>query len=190
MTRRLAATLLLPLLLGLSACGPILGQAMKVTEGTTVADAGGSAADIRTGSRLAILSPFPKSPDAFYIVKGEDEGRFAEEFNRLGLFRAQVVSGNFPAGPEAGKALGSKLPSDLKREMSLDAEPEILLSGTLLSRKTYVAPARGVVMAVSWRLTFHDLRTGKSWTVDAESKELAEETIPRIVARIGKKLGR
>ncbi|HEY5996134.1 MAG TPA: hypothetical protein VIU29_03895 [Candidatus Deferrimicrobiaceae bacterium] len=191
MTRRTA--LFLPTLFALftlAACGPVLGLLSKTTEGTDVRTVDGDPAAIRAGSRLAILSPFPKTKEGFYILKGEDERRFAEEFNRLGYFKAEAGSGSIPVDSDGAKALASKSPSGIKAELGLAAEPDVLLTGTLLSRKTYVAPMRGVVMAVSWRLVFTDLRSGRSWTVDARSKELAEETIPRIVGRIGDRIGR
>lgn len=186
-------TCLLPALLALfafSACGPLLGLASKTTEGTDVRTIGGDPSAIKAGARLAILSPFPKTKGGFYIVKGEDERRFAEEFRRLGLFRAEAAPGSASADADAAKALAAKTPAALKAELGLAEEPDVLLTGTLLSRKTYVAPMRGVVMAVSWRLVFTELKGGRSWTVDAESKELAEETIPRIVERIGARIGR
>jgi hypothetical protein len=191
MTRRIATLpLTLLLLAAFAGCGPLIGQLSKATEGTTLRDGGGSAADIKAGSRLLILSPFPKTPEGFYIVKGEDERIFADEFNRLKLFRAETGSGGTAGGADAAERAASRSPSELKAEMNLSAEPDVLLTGTLLARKTYVAPLRGVVMAVSWRLVFTDLRSRKSWTVDAESKELAEQTIPRIVERIGTRIGR
>jgi hypothetical protein len=177
-------------LFAFAACGPILGLLSKTTEGTSARTVDGDPAAIRAGARLAILSPFPKTKDGFYIVKGEDERRFAEEFNRLGFFRAEAGSGSAPVDADGAKALASKSPSEIKTALGLASEPDVLLTGTLLSRKTYVAPLRGVVMAVSWRLVFTDLRSGRSWTVDAESKELAEETIPRVVERIGARIGR
>lgn len=186
-------TCLLPALFALfafSACGPLLGLASKTTEGTDVRTIAGDPAAIKAGARLAILSPFPKTKDGFHIVKGEDERRFAEEFKQHGLFKAEATSGNAPADADAAKALAAKTPAALKSELGLAAEPDVLLTGTLLYRKTYVAPMRGVVMAVSWRLVFTDLSSGRSWTLDAESKELAEETIPRIVERIGARVGR
>ncbi len=183
---------LLPLfvLLAFSACGPILGMVSRTSEGTSVRDAGGNPADIRAGAKLLILSPFPKTKEGFYLVRGEDEQKFADEFNRLGLFVAEARSVGANGSPEANRAIASKSPASLKSEFGLAADPDVLLTGTLLARKTYVAPMRGVVMAVSWRLVFTDLRGGRSWTVDAESKELAEDTIPRIVERIGNRLGR
>jgi hypothetical protein len=184
--------LFLPALLALfafPACGPILGLLSKTTEGTAIRTLEGDPAAIRAGAALAIASPFPKAKDGYYIVKGEDERKFAEEFNRLGLFKAEAGSGA-PADADSARELAGKPPAAVKSRLGLAAEPEVLLTGTLLARKTYVAPMRGVIMAVSWRLVFTDLKSGRSWTVEAESKELAEETIPRIVERIGARIGR
>lgn len=192
MTRRsLVPVLSLLAVLAAPACGPVLGQLSRATEGTSIRDVSGSPGGITAGSRLVILAPFPKTAEAFYIVKGEDERQFAAEFARLGLFKAETRFGPAMAdGETAFKGIAAKTPAAVKAELGLASEPDILLTGTLLSRKTYVAPTRGVVMGVSWRMTFHDLRNGHSWTFDAESKELAEMTIPRIVEAIGKRIGR
>ncbi len=176
-------------LFALSACGPILGLLSKATEGTSLRDTAGNPADIKTGGRLLILSPFPKTKEGFHIVRGEDERNFADEFGRLGLFKAESVTMETRI-PDDAKAASSKSPAELKAEFGLSAEPDVLLTGTLLSRKTYVAPLRSVIMSVSWRLVFTDLRSGKSWTVVAESKEPFEDNIPHIVERIAARLGR
>jgi hypothetical protein len=191
MTRRAAFLFTtLCVLLAFTACGPILGQLSKTTEGTSLRDVDGSPPAVKPGARLLILSPFPKTKDAFYIVKGEDEQKFADEFNRLDLFRAETLQGKSAATPGEAKALASKSPAALKSELGLAYEPDLLLTGTLLNRKTYVAPMRGVVMSIGWRLVFTDLRNGRSWTVDAESKELAEDTIPRIAEQLARKIAR
>jgi hypothetical protein len=191
MTRRAAfLSTTLCVLLAFTACGPILGQLSKTTEGTSLRDVDGSPPAVKPGARLLILSPFPKTKDAFYIVKGEDEQKFADEFNRLDLFRAETLQGKSAATPGEAKALASKSPAALKSELGLAYEPDLLLTGTLLNRKTYVAPMRGVVMSIGWRLVFTDLRNGRSWTVDAESKELAEDTIPRIAEQLARKIAR
>jgi hypothetical protein len=181
--------LALALAVAAAGCGPALGLLSKTTEGTSVRDVSGSPDAIRAGARLAILSPFPKTDEAFRIVPGDDERNFAEAFKRLHLFEAETARTG-AAGPEAARAFAGKSPAAVKAELGLSAEPEILLGGILLKRKTYVAPLRGVVMAVSWRLTFVDLKSGKEWTVEVETKELAEETIPRAAERIAERIRR
>ncbi len=96
-------------LLMLSACGPIIGGMMVASNGVKDFNViTGDLADLPMGSRVAVLGPFDKTDEAFYICRGEDAAAFASAFNQSGLFSAELaMDTRFPTElPQAGQFKG------------------------------------------------------------------------------------
>ena len=72
--------------------------------------------------------------------------------------------------------------------MQLEYRPDYLLFGTILQREMTVAPTRGLVMTVGYRLEFYHLATGESTVVEATVRDLFPDCIPSIVKAFGEKI--
>lgn len=186
--------LLLPLLmlLMLSACGPIIGQAMKSKEGVkNFSVTEGSLADLVPGSALLVYGPFEKSAGAYYIAKGEDAFDFSEKFQQNGFFRTELsIEHTYKKLQQTADRLRNKTPQQLKEELSLDILPATILFGTITHRETVIAPSRGLVMEVGFRLEFFDVASKKTTVVEVSVRDLAQNCIPSIVKEIVGKSGR
>jgi hypothetical protein len=172
----------------LASCGPIVAQVMRGGEGVKEsAVLSGSGAAPRAGSRLVILSPFAKTKDSFYICRGEDEEALAESFRSKRIFEAVAVHRkSVEEAASLAASLKGKGPAKAKEELALSFEPDAVVTGTILTRSTMVSPLRGVVMDVSFRLDFLDLRTGSTWSATVAVRTLAEESIAAVAEEIGR----
>lgn len=178
-----SAALVVLLAASLAGCGPLVAQALRTSEGVKGSSvAPGPGAPPKAGARLAILSPFAKTKDSFYVCKGEDEEALAGAFRDGAVFDAAAVqskdAASAAAKAEEAKAIG---PAKAREALALPFEPDRIVTGTILSRRTIVSPFRGVIMDVSYRLTFADPRGGEGWTVEVAVRTPAEE-VPRAVA--------
>lgn len=176
----------------LAACGPIMGQMMKVNEGVKEFEVrSGSLDSLRDGKNLLVFAPFAKTDQAFFICKGELEAQFAVELNKAGLFKAEeYLERNAKQVNQVRQALREKDPDALREELGLDILPDTILFGTMVARGTTVAPSRGVVMDESYRLEFFDLKSHTSTVIDVSVRDLAEQCIPEVVKEISRRLGR
>ncbi|ALC16839.1 hypothetical protein DSOUD_2072 [Desulfuromonas soudanensis] len=184
MNYRIVLTLLVFLLL--SACGPIIGQMMKASEGISQFEVtSGSLTSLRPEGSLLVYGPFAKTSKAFYISRGEDAANFAAELQEQGVIQTRLfIERDFDRLEETAKGLRDQSPEQIKSDLALERRPDILLFGTILHRKTIIAPARGVIMDVGYRLEFYDLGTRESTIIEVSIKDLAENCIPRIVEEI------
>jgi len=184
MKTRIILTLLF--LLTLSACGPIIGQMMKASEGISQFDViSGSLTSLSPEGSLLVYGPFAKTKDAFYISRGEDAANFAAELKDQGVIQTRLfIERNFDRLEQTANELRGKTPEQIQNDLGLERRPNIILFGTILHRKTIIAPARGVIMDVGYRLEFYDLGSRKSTIVEVSIKDLAEDCIPRIVEEI------
>lgn len=174
------------LLLLLTACGPIIGGMMVASNGIQAFKVvSGQLSDLPAGSRLAVLSPFDKTPQAFYICRGEEAATFTSAFNQTGLFAAELAIGSrFPEQmPSAAKWRG-QTPAAVQTQLGLADPPELLMSGTILSREMVAAPAQGVIMTVAYRLEFFNLVNGQTTVIELTVKELFQNAIPQAVDEI------
>ena len=69
-------------LLFLSACGPMIGGMMVAGNGIKDFEVvQGDSSALPLGSQVAVLGPFDKTDQAFYICRGEEAAAFASAFN-------------------------------------------------------------------------------------------------------------
>ena len=183
MKRLLPLMLCLPLFV---ACGPILGQMMKASEGLKsfeVVD--GNLSDLPEGKNLLVLGPFSITDEAFYIARGEDAANFSRGFKNSALFQTTLyIERQFDKVGDLEAKLRTSTPQQIKEMLDLKSPPDLILFGTILHRSTIVAPARGVVMDVGYRLEFIDLGTGSATIVEISVKELFEQCVPRVVSEV------
>ena len=167
----------------LTACGPIAGQLMKLSEGIkSFAVTEGSLATLQKEKPLLVFAPFDRNPEAFVVCKGETEEQFAIALTQAGLFRGESYLER-QAGAVAGTAdwLRKASGAEIQQRFALAAVPETILFGTLLKRATTVAPLRGVVIDEAYRLEFFSLATRRSVIVEVAVRDLAERSVPLAV---------
>lgn len=185
---------LLPVLLMavLSGCGLIYGQVMRSAEGVDeIKVLSGDIADLRPGSRVLVIGPFAKTRDAFYICRGEEAAFFSEQFKEKGLFHSELhVRPGFDDPQLAVTEIKGMAPEQLALRLGLGRNPELILFGTILAREMSVAPGRGVVMTVSYRLEFYNPATRQSTTVEVATRDIFADCIPGIVAALMEKIVR
>ncbi|MCM2266118.1 MAG: hypothetical protein NDI73_13100 [Desulfuromonadales bacterium] len=176
----------------LGACGPIIGGFMVAGNGIKeFRVTSGSLATLRPGAKLAIIGPFNKTPEAFYICRGEDDAYFASSFKQNGLFAAELtIPDRFPKQYPKATDWHGKTPAEVQQALNLSAAPDYLMSGTILRRDLDAAPTQGVIMKVAFRLDFLELATGKTTTVEVDVQELFQDAIPAIAKEFGRQMGR
>ena len=176
----------------LSACGPMIGGMMVAGNG--IKDfrvTSGNLATLRPGTHLAIVGPFDKTPEAFYICRGEDDAYFASSFKQSGLFAAELaIPDRFPKQLPKATDWRGKSAGEIQQALKLAAAPDYLMSGTILRREMVAAPAQGVIMKVAFRLDFLEVATGKITTVEADVQELFQKAVPAIATELGRQMGR
>jgi hypothetical protein len=176
----------------LGACGPIIGGMMVAGNGVKeFRVTAGTLATLRPGAKLAVIGPFDKTPEAFYICRGEDDAYFASSFRQSGLFAAELaIPDRFPKQKPKAADWRGKSAAEIQQAFNLSAAPDVVLSGTILRREMVAAPAQGVIMKVAFRLDFLDVATGKLTTVETDVQELFQDAVPAIVKEFGRHLGR
>lgn len=175
----------------LTACGPIAGQLMKLSEGVkSFAVTQGSLAALPKGGPLLVYAPFGRTPEAFVICKGETEDQFATALTRAGLFQGESYLERQSGAVTATAAwLRQATGAEIQQKFALRAPPGTILFGTLLKRETTVAPLRGVVVDEAYRLEFFNLATRQSVTVEIAVRELAEKSVTTAVAAVAEAWG-
>jgi hypothetical protein len=182
--------LVVPLLLALGACGPIIGQLMRMADGVkNFQVASGDLADMRKGQQILVVGPFAMAPGAWEIARGDEAAFFANEFDRAGFFNAELHMGDRYAN--AAKIVGevkSRSAAQLKADYALEVEPDVVMFGTVLSRETIVAPTRGIIMEVGYRLEFFNPGTGKSTVVLVTVHEQFKDCIKMVVEELARRV--
>ncbi|MEN8136007.1 MAG: hypothetical protein ABFS18_10820 [Thermodesulfobacteriota bacterium] len=173
-------------LLGLSSCGPIIGQLMKVSEG--VKDfrvISGNLAELAEVRNVLVVGPFAKEPGAYYIVRGDEAGMFFQEINNTANLHAELHIGK-RYGDLAAMAfsLRSKSSVQLKNELGLQDEPDLVMFGTILERDTIVAPTRGIIMRVGYRLELFNPATNGSTVIEITVKDHFKDCVKLVVAEM------
>jgi len=176
----------------LGACGPIIGGMMVAGNGVKeFRVTSGSLTTLRAGAHLAVIGPFDKTPEAFYICRGEDDAYFASSFKQQGLFAAELaIPDRFPKQYPTVSDWVGRSGAEVQQTLGLTAQPDYLMSGTILSREMVAAPAQGVIMKVAFRLVFLELASGKTTTVEVAVQELFQDAVPAIVKELGRQMGR
>jgi len=180
------------LVMALTACGPIFGQLMRISEGVNKFEVkSGRLADLKGGGSLLVYAPFTKTDQAFFVCPGEIEDKFALSLNKAGVFKAEIYLERDPVRAATMRAgLKGKTPEQVRQELNLGTAPERILLGTLLRREMTVAPMRGVVMEEAYKLEFVDLRSGTSTIIEVEVRDLAEYCIPALISELAARLAK
>jgi hypothetical protein len=189
MRRLLVLPLLLPLL---SACGLVYGQLMRAGEGIkSFRTVSGEATGLPASGNLVVHGPFARGEGAYVVCSGADEEALAEELGRSGRYSAKVIleptRGDAAAGRAALEAMDA---TALGRALGFPGPVDLVVFGTLLERGTSVAPGRGVIMDVAFRLEFRAPATGRTWVVEVAAREPAERVIPALAAELARRLPR
>ncbi len=177
-------------LLLLAGCGPIFGQMTAMTDGVKEFKVvQGDLADLKGGGPLLVFGPFAKTAEAFYLCRGEDAANLSDALRDAGLFQSELyLERNYDHVEKTAQQLRGKTAAELQSELGLNRAPGKILFGTILYRRTYIAPARGIEMEVGYRLEFYDVASRQSTTVEIGVKYLAEETVKEVVAELRQKI--
>ncbi len=190
--KNLRYLLSLLILIVLSGCGLIYGQAMRSSEGVSKIEViSGSLSALQPGSRILVVGPFAKTREAFYICRGEEAAAFAQYFNEKGLFHSDLsVMPGFDDPSKAVATIKGMSPAQLPASFGLTTAPELLLFGTIQSREMTVSPGRGVVMSVSYRLEFYNPQSRQSTVIEVADRDIFSDCIPHIVDALMEKIAR
>lgn len=177
---------ILPLFLTLVSCGPIIGQLMRIADGVKNFQViQGDLAALKKGQKILVVGPFETAPDAWDIARGDDAVLFYNEFNRSGFYVAEVHMGDrYGKADKTVAEVKGKSASQLKADYQLEGEPGLVMFGTVLSRETVVAPARGIIMEVGYRLEFYNPADGKSAVVEITVHEHFKDCIKLVVEEL------
>jgi hypothetical protein len=177
-------------LLILSGCGPMVGGMMVASNGVKDFKViQGNLTDLSTGSRVAVLGPFDKTPEAFYICRGEEAAAFTSAFNQSGLFAAELaIDTRFPDELPQAHQFKGRTQEELQKALGLKQTPELIMSGTILSREMVAAPANGVIMTAAYRLEFLNLSNGQTTVIEVTAKELFQDVVPKTVEHLAKQM--
>lgn len=178
-------------LLMLSACGPLIGGMMVANDGVKDFKVlQGSLADLTAGSRVAILGPFDKTPEAFYICRGEEAAAFTSAFNMSGLFSAELeINSRFPEELPQAHQFKGRTRVELQKTLDLKNLPDLIMSGTILRREMVAAPSNGIIMTVAYRLEFLNLVDGRTTILEVTTRELFQDAVPKTVEYMAKQMG-
>lgn len=110
---------------------------------------------------------------------------FFEEFNNNGFFKSELHFGKLYGDLQAAAAsIRSQSGAQLKTAYGLEEEPDLVMFGTVLERQNIVAPTRGIIMQVAYRLEFFN-PAGKAPTViEITVKEHFKDCIKQVIAEI------
>ncbi len=177
---------LMPLLLVISSCGPIIGQLMKASEG--VKDfrvISGNPGELKTARNILVVGPFAKAPGAYYIARGDEAGMFFQEINNTDKLHAELHIGQrFGDLAQMVSTIRSKSPAQLKNEMGLQNQPDLVLFATILERETIVAPTRGIIMRVGYRLELFNPATNGSTVLEIIVKDHFKDCVKLVVGEM------
>jgi hypothetical protein len=178
--------LVVPLILSLVSCGPILGQLMRMADGVknfqVVKDDLG---DLKKGQKILVVGPFETAPGAWDIARGDDAVFFYNEFNLAKYYTAELHMGDrYGKAAKTIAEVKGKSAAQLKADYQLESEPGLVMFGTVLSRDTIVAPTRGIIMEVGYRLEFYNPADGKSAVVEISVREHFKDCIKLVVEEL------
>lgn len=178
--------LIMPLLLSLVSCGPIIGQLMRMADGVkNFQVVQGDLAALGKGQKILVVGPFETAPGAWDIARGDDAVFFYNEFNRAGYYPAELHMGDrYGRAAKTVAEVKAKSAAQMKTDYQLENAPELVMFGTVLSRETIVAPTRGLIMEVGYRLEFYKPADGKSTVVEITVHEHVKDCIKLVVEEL------
>lgn len=177
------------ILLPLSGCGPIIGQLMRLSEGLKNFQViHGSLDQLKAGSNLLVVGPFAKEPGAYYLSRGDDAAAFPEAINKTGLFKTALYIGPKFTNTDKINALRHQTGEQIRQDLKLQDTPDYIMYGTILERDTIVAPTRGLIMQVGYRLEIVNLQDKSSVVVEVTVKDNFRDCIPAVAAALAKQV--
>lgn len=181
--------LVVPLLLSLVSCGPIIGQLMRLEDGVkNFQVTQGDLTALSKGRKILVVGPFDTAPGAWDLARGDDAVFFYNEFNRAGFYPAELHMGDrYGQVAKTIAEVKAKGAAQLKADYQLLAEPGLVMFGTVLSRETIVAPTRGIIMEVGYRLEFYNPADGKSTVVEVRVHEHFKDCIKMVVEELARR---
>ncbi|MCF6179623.1 MAG: hypothetical protein L3J63_09590 [Geopsychrobacter sp.] len=182
--------LLLLMLFLLVGCGPMIGASMVSGGGVKqFKTVDGRLQDLKAGSSVLVVGPFAKTEQAYYICRGEETANFTSAFNSLGLFQADFYLGDrFAETRDKLERFKDMTSAELQTELGLKVAPQLLVSGTILTRSMVAAPAQGVLMDIGYRLQFYDLKSAQTTIVEVQVKDLFQDCIDDVVSELTARL--
>ena len=174
----------------LVACGPIIGSGMVASNGIKGFEVTeGNLANLKAGSRVLIVAPFAKTPESFYICRGEDASVFVDAINETGVFSADFhMDERFEDNSALIASLKKSRPAEIQSKLHLKDAPQLLLTGTILYRETVAAPTKGVIMKVGYRLEFFDLNSAEKTVIEIDVKDMFQSCIRTAVKELTKRI--
>jgi len=181
---------LLLLIAPLSGCGLIYGQLTKAGDGIkSFAVIQGDLASVKKGGELLVYAPFSKTDKAFYVARGEEAANFAAQLGKQGLFHAEYLfESDVDEVDKTAQNLRGMSSEAVQQYAGMDKAPRMILFGTLLERHESVAPTRGVLMDITYRLEFYEIATRKSTIIEVQVRHLAEESVKEVVKDLARRL--
>lgn len=177
-------------LITLSSCGPLIGSMMVASNGVKDFNVTqGNLTDLPTGSRVAVLGPFDKTGEAFYICRGEDAANFASAFNQSGLFSAELaMDTRFPTELPQASQFKDRTKVELQNLLGLGKAPDLIMSGTITSREMTTAPANGVIMKASYRLEFLNPDNNQTTVIEVTAQEMFQDLVLETVEHMAQQM--
>lgn len=176
-------------LLPMTGCGPIIGQLMRLSEGIKDFKViGGNLNQIQVGSNLLVVGPFSKAPGAYYFSRGDDAAAFPNNLEETGLFNTDLYIGPKFSNDDKVSSLRHKSGEQISQELNLKNAPDYIMYGTILERDTIVAPTRGIIMQVGYRLEFVNLSNKSSVTIEVTVKDHFKDCIATLTTEIAKQI--
>lgn len=178
--------LIMPLLLALVSCGPIIGQLMRVADGVkSFQVVKGDLAALKKGQRILVVGPFDLASGAWDVARGDEAVFFYNEFNLAKHYTAELHMGDrYGKAAKTVAEVKAKNAAQMKADYQLEGEPGLVMFGTVLSRETIVAPTRGIIMEVGYRLEFYNPADGKSTVVEVTVHEHVKNCIKLVVEEL------
>ena len=178
------------LLLPLAGCGLIYGQLTKAGDGIKeFAILQGDLAMLKGGGELLVYAPFAKTERAFYIARGEEAAHFATSLQAAGLFRTEYLFERDIDDVDKTAALLRGMTARAVQDYAgMEHAPRWILFGTLVERHESVAPTRGVLMDITYRLEFYEIDSRRSTVLEVQVRHLAEECVNQVVQALAVRL--
>ena len=171
-------------------CGPVIGQLMRVSEGVKKFEVtSGDINDLKSTKNILVYGPFTKGEKGWHICKGEDATEFANKLAESGLFASEAyVERDSTKFKTTKESLKSKSGADMKNMFGLKSAPDTIMFGTIVERDTVVAPARGIIMNVEYKLNFYNIASKKETVIRVRVKELSQDAVTTAVEKIKREL--
>ena len=193
--------MLLLMCVSVSACGPIYGQFMKLSEGLKSYEVTkGNIMELKEVKNLLVVGPFlnagdehhmctpreegifPFTSDIIFITNHNDAQRFAEGFQQANLFATQLYLEPYSDRIEKTvKRLKTMNSQEIQKELDLEGLPDMILFGTVKKRDHKVAALRAIIIDVHYELEFYDPDSRQSTVIDVAVFDMYNQDLQTII---------